>query len=285
MKKGDAMNTKNTHIFKTLILLCITIAPSFHLLSVAPGKRPMNAPSNRIRQAPTPAIIQAQAPDEQPIAAQSKKIIPANQQQQEDAHEIEETTALEQQAEHISQRAAASAQGKQAMSAASLGWFTIASAILIETLNTALGGGIAAGTKSAIKQFMARNEFLNLKNDITKQATKMVEKGSFENNLLIQTDKDLRKLPISQNEYDEIMKKTLTDAQNLPKEQKINSQTKMILKQNKIDSEGMEKATSFSSILTQSLYSGMLNTIIPMVGTLIGYGFTIGLNRLMPTQK
>ncbi|HLC06988.1 MAG TPA: hypothetical protein VJJ26_02250 [Candidatus Babeliales bacterium] len=127
---------------------------------------------------------------------------------------------------------------------------TVAPIILV-TLNQALGTGIGATTKSLIKQFMARQAFTTLKNDT-----------------LLKIDQKLAP------EY----------LQTMSQQNKLDL-AKALLAQQKIDFDRMEKQTSFSSILGQAVYIGMLNTVIPIIGTFVGYGATLALQTMMPGGK
>jgi len=287
------MSKKNTYILKTLILLCTTVASSFYVLSTPPGNRRPGEASNRARQVPAPVqpapvpvqpapiptpVLQPVEPQTQPIK-KTPIVSPAEQEEQ-----IE---AMQEKPENTQTIAVSQPRKIQAPQP---GWLTMAYAtvvpIILVTLDNAVGSGIAASTKSAIKLFGARHEFMNLKNEAQEQATKMVESGDFEKNIREQANKTINKYNISKDdpEYAEIQK-NLNKQIASPKQEKINLLTKNILALNKIDPDEMEKVTSFSSILSKTVTAGILNTIIPMVGKFIGYGVTLSLQGLMPAQQ
>jgi hypothetical protein len=251
------MSKNKIYILKTLILLCITVGSSFYVISTPPGKRRPGEASNRTRQvfvAPAPAT---QSPDQVPVAqsatsSEDKNIakIPAAaekelEKNEEESYESPEEpkakTAIVSQARHVQ----APEQGWLASA------YTTVAPIILVTFDKAIGGGLAAATKNAIKLFDQRNQFKNLQNEAKQQAEKLVESG----------------------EYDAIA---------LPKQEKINLLAKKFFTQHKIDPDEMEKATSLSSIFSQLISRTILNTMIPMVSTFIGYGITLSLQALMP---
>lgn len=238
------MNKKNACILKSLILLSITITPSFHLWSsqrrLPAGKRPLGY-SGPITPKPTPASLPAPTLTEQTPATKIEKKNQEIDQEMEEEQEQEE------------QDAAASAKGVQAVSA-SPGWLTIAYAIILETLDKALGSGIKTSTEILISKFIKRKAFLSLKNDLLAKANSASELRPE-----LKTLSDEEKLELAKHSF-------LTNKD----QKKFNAN---------------EQDTTISSIFSQATYAGILTTIFPMIGTLIGYGFTIGLNRLMPIQK
>lgn len=128
--------------------------------------------------------------------------------------------------------------------------YIAAAPIILVTLNKALGTGIGAATKSFIKQVMERQAFMTLKSDIL--------------------------LGIDQTFHPE-------DLQTMSEQDKLNL-TKETLREFKIDFDQKEKQTSFPSIISQAIYIGTLNTLVPMVGSLMGFGATMLLQQLMPTE-
>lgn len=287
------MSKKNTYILKTVVLLCTTVASSFYVLSTPPSKRRPGEASNRARQVPAPVqpapvpvqpapiptpVLQPVEPQTQPIK-KTPIVSPVEQEEQIEATQ-EKPKSPEQ----------ASISQTRKVQAPAPGWLASAYAtivpIILVTLDNAVGSGIAASTKSAIKLFGARHEFMNLKNEAQEQATKMVESGDFEKNIREQANKTINKYNISKDDpqYAEIQK-NLNEQIASPKQEKINLLTKNILALNKIDPDEMEKVTSFSSILSKTVTAGILNTIIPMIGKFIGYGVTLSLQGLMPAQQ
>jgi hypothetical protein len=299
------MSKKNIYILKTLILLCLTAAPSFYILSTPPGQRRPGEASNRARQVPVvPAPAQsAQVP--MPIAepivqtqpsfakAMTDKQIkeapaPAEKKDLQKAEEQEESLeTLEESKAKIATVAAA----RNVQAAAAPGWLANASAmaaqIILLSLDKAIGGGIAAGTKTAIKQFMTRNAFINLKNEVQKEATEIVESGNFDNLVEQSVSNYILKKGLKKDSPEYMQK--IEEAQaliTLPKQKKIALQTDEIFKQNKIDDpKGMEKATSFSSVLGNIAQTFIWHAIISTVGTIATYGATLSIQSLMPAQQ
>lgn len=294
------MSKKNTYILKTLILLCTTVASSFYVLSTPPGKRREGETSNRARPSlasysasasakatagtQVPAPVQP-APVLQPVEPQTQLIkktpilAPAPEEEQ-----------IETSQEKSEEPVVATMSQARKVQVPTQGWLASAYAtivpIILVTLDNAVGGGIAASTKSAIKLFGARHEFMNVKNEAQEQATKMVESGDFEESIREQANKTINKYNISKDdpEYAKIQENMLKQIAS-PKQEKINLLTKNILALNKIDPDEMEKETSFSSIFSKTVTAGLLNTIIPMIGKFIGYGVSLSLQGLMPDQQ
>lgn len=279
------MNKKNTYIYISLILLCIAAISSFDLFSSylpAEKRGPGYLGPRRTRQKPKKRVIQAQQP------AQAQQQIPTP---------VATPITIDQTNQNIQQPTAEptitsdAMQAKAAKQPSSPGWLTTTYIVLLSTLNKAFGGGIAASNKNLVKSFIARQAFLNLKNDAQSQAQQMVDSGDFDKDIrsTIETIEELDISP-ADPQYTQKIKKQAEILQDLnykiklPSQQKIATLTKDILKEQKIDVEKNEKATAFSSILKQGVYVGMLNTIIPMMGSLIGLGATMLLQSLMPTQ-
>ena len=142
--------------------------------------------------------------------------------------------------------------------------------IILVTLNQALGTGIAAATKSLIKQFMTRQTFTLLKKDILEKAKTLVEEGTI--------DKTLQSTYAGEG--------ISVDVSEIPYEIKFDLAKNTLFRANKInDPDLMEKQISLPSMLGQATYIGMLNTVIPMIGTLIGLGATMTFQTLMPADN
>lgn len=269
------MNRKNTYIRKTLILLCLMTAPSFYLLSsyytprIAAGKRPQGYKGPRnIRQK---RIIPTAEP--KPIIDR-ENIAPVNQNQP--MQEIDE----------IQPEPTVTSQAMPSKSvAASPGWLMTSYMIVLSTLNKAFGTGIEASNRTFVKKFMARQAFKNIQDQATNEAKTLVQSGEFDQQINENAHNLIRKYNLSPEdpEYNNIIKQVENNI-NTPTQEKVNSLTKSILKGQKINPDQMEKQVAFSSILKEGAYVGMLNTIIPMMGSLIGFGATMLLQSLMPTQ-
>jgi hypothetical protein len=261
------MNKKNTYIRIILTLLCIPAASSFYLFSSyqPAGKRDRNyAGPMRIRQKPRKLIAQPQ-----PIQDKKDVSIPAK---------------IDQPIQNIQQPAVeptVAADTMQAKSApSSPGWLMTAYIVFLSTLNKAFGTGIDLGYKPLSQSWKDRQDVLNAKNQASEAATKSVESGEFDENIIQKAIVQTHNMPQGSPEINKIlgMAKSAID---LPKEQKIAITTEKILKK----LEPLEKKTSFGSIVSQTAYLGLFNTAARLAGGLIGFGATMLLQNLMPTQS
>jgi hypothetical protein len=137
--------------------------------------------------------------------------------------------------------------------------------IILVTLNKALGTGIAASTKSLIKQFIQRGTIMSQKeNIIVVNAQSLIKKGNIDATLK-QIAKENPSFNISAVSYEQ----KFDLAKNIAK----------------TDFETQAEAISLQNILGQAILIGTINTIIPMIGSLIGIGATMTLQSLMPASN
>ena len=125
--------------------------------------------------------------------------------------------------------------------------------VILASLNKAFDTGIGAATKSTIKQLWERKQLLDQKPELLKQQSLLTKE--------IESIK--QSTEIGPQEKSDLLKFFGAEKKKLSK---------------------LEKETSFTHIFSTAIYMGMLNTIIPTIGTLLGFGATLVLQSLMPSN-
>jgi len=280
------MNKKNAYIRTTLLLLCITTTPSFYLRSSAykaPGTRGRDYTGpKRLRQKPRISIAPAQVaqPAQATVNAPAPIAAPATVDQSNQPVEkpqAEQPTVASQ-----------AMQAQAARQQSSPGWLATAYIVFLSTLHKAFGGSLELGYKPLAQNFMQRQIFLALKDDAQSKATKMVQSGDFAADIrnAIAELKDMELSPMDPKYLQRAKAiENFNRLLNSTDQEQINKLTKDLLKDNKIDIDKMEKQTSFGSMAKDAMYLGLFNTATRVIGGLIGFGATMLLQSLMPTQS
>lgn len=135
---------------------------------------------------------------------------------------------------------------------ASPGWlmgaYYVAIPIILKTLNSSLGSGIAAGTKVMIKLWLNKPELIARKKKLTDQTNIIFD--TFKTQKISDLPADVQKIAIS----------------------------------NLLAIDTIDETTSFRSIAANSLYTAAINSIVGGFGTLIAIGASMMLQSLMPQQ-
>lgn len=273
------MNKKNTYIYISLILLCIAATPSFYLFSSYRSAEKRGSGylgPRRIRQQPKKRVTQAQ----QPI--QTNQQIPTP---------VAAPITIDQTNQNIQQPTTEPTTTSDAMQAkaatSSPGWLMTAYIVFLSTLNKAFGAGVEQSYKPLLGDFKQRQAFLALKDDAQNKATKMVQSGDFAEVIHAEIE-HLKKMELSPTDprYSQ-RNKRVNELDRLlisPQQEQINSLTKDLLKENKIDADKMEQQVSFGSMAKDAAYLTLFNTATRVIGGLIGFGATMLLQSLVPTQ-
>lgn len=116
--------------------------------------------------------------------------------------------------------------------------------LFLHSLNAGLDSGIAAVSKTLIKQFIDRHQFNQLKNELLIKGASEIKTGT-------------------QKEKLEFVNKQLLEDEYV---------------------QNLEKKTSLSHIMGETIYTGMLYTTIYMFGKLMTIIAPMGLDTLMPKQ-
>ena len=246
------MSMKKKNIYSFMILLCLfsLFSPSFYLFS---------ADNKRFPAGKRPLAYEKQAG--KITANPSKK--PAQKLYEPTLTPIPEEPEVEQKKENENNNEKlldgknidlTSSTKNIQTKPTTTGWlfnaYMVGMPFILVSLDKAVGTGIAASTKNVIKEFMARKAF-----------------GDLKANTLQSIDIALA-----------------NEGMTASPEEKLDTM-KYILKKQKIDYDQMEKSTSLSSILSQTAYIGMINTIVPLFATIFGLGVKIALQTLMPSEK
>lgn len=273
------MNKKNAYIRIMLLLLCIITTPSFYLFSSykAPGTRGRGYTGpKRIRQKPRTSIAPAE-PTQIPTIAPTPIAAPTNTAQI--AHQQTEEPQT-QQPTVASQSMAAKAQA----AASSPGWLMTAYMVFLSTLNKSLGLGIEQTYKPLLQKFTLSQALKNIQNE----AREKVESGEFDQDAKAQINR-LREQEISPEnpQYDATMKKrdqllkNLSQMISLPNKEKI----ALLVEEQEPRAAQIEKQTSFGAMAKDAAYLGLFSTATRVIGGLIGFGATMLLQSLVPTQS
>jgi hypothetical protein len=127
--------------------------------------------------------------------------------------------------------------------------------LFLHSLNSGLDNGIAAVSKTLIKQFGQRHAF----NQLNAEAIDLVKSGTFDTQLT-------------------------PEGQKMPEKEKIKLSQDLFFKKRKMDFKDLEEQTSLSHIIGQTIYTGMLYTTVYMFGKLMTIIAPMGLQTLMPKQ-
>ncbi len=280
------MNKKNTHIRITLLLLCIATTPSFYLRSSAykaPGTRGRDYTGpKRLRQKPKALVAQPQ-----PTQPEATVNVPALITTPTNAAETINQTIKEPQAEQSTITSQAM-QAQAARQPSSSGWLATAYFVFLSTLNKAFGTGVEQSYKPLMQNYMQRQVFLALKNDAQDKATKIVQSGKFAVDIR-DAIAELKEMELSPTDPQYSQRKkaiqNFNRLLNSPDQEQISKLTKDLLKDQKIDADKMEKQTSFRSMASEAVYLSLFNTATRVIGGLIGFGATMLLQSLVPTQS
>jgi len=262
------MEKRNVSALKTLILLGMIIAPSFYLLSsyspryIPAGKRPVGyrkgRPQRRARSSKLiKSVPQESVPVEEevvPVEVPQTSHVDKNLSDEDEREKSSESTVMQAGEKDVKVASPVVPAAKRGMLTAL--YATIAPVILV-TLNTALGIGIAVSTKSFIKQWMARKNYLSLRNKFLDEANEM-----FKPEFLEESSDD--------DKVEAAMAIALQNHRLSPKEVMVFNQLK--------------EQSSVSSIFGQVISAGALNTFAQMTGSLIGLVATMALQTLMPAK-
>ncbi len=129
--------------------------------------------------------------------------------------------------------------------------------IILSSLNTAIGAGIAAATKVVLAGFLEARQYTLAKKAAQEYAKDEIQKGLF-----------------SGAQF----------AQFTP-QQKIDLATETILKSNKINMAEMDASTSYSALFSQGLYPAKLNIGASLISGFITMGVALLLQSLMPQSE
>lgn len=142
--------------------------------------------------------------------------------------------------------------------------------VLLLSLSKAFEKGLDAVTKKTIKNFMNRDKFIDLN-----QQAELFAPNSVDKLLSIANS-------IQPNEPGYA---NATQIINIPRQELINQAKSGFFKKHKMDFEQASQESSLSYILSQASSTGTIYTAVSLITGLIGLGFTLAINYLVPKKE
>lgn len=281
------MNKKRTYFVRSIALLCAIALPLHTISSERPQnpqkRQPRRQITRRRRTSPGPRrsikIAEekqtSQQAQQQPTAIiPQQPTVPAVQTQPTPIAEIDEdemipAEELEGQPETFSDEKNAESTIQPPSKVMTFVYATLIPVLLL-SFSKAFEKGLTAMTKSSIKNFMARSNFLRLNEKADAFANNLVNKELL---LAASTKED-------DPNYDAMLR-----LQNTPREDLIARARNHYFKIHKLNFEQEAEETSLPTILSKTASGGMINTIANLTSDLLGLGLTIAINYLLPEKQ